>query len=176
MWSSAMVITPFLRGTLGMEVDAAAKSITFAPQFPGGWDVVHLRNVAVGKELVDVDVRRGMRGYLAQVVKGNAKVTIAKEDAAMFGAPQIALPEPSPSPGERTTGLKFLDYRPATSGTFQLSLEGLGGRSYTFAVCANGSLTANGATAAKRSGCWSDVTVHFDGEGYRRIEVTLRAK
>lgn len=176
MWSSAMVLTPFLRGTLGMDVDAAAKSVTFAPQFPGGWDVVHLRNVAVGDERVDVDLRRGARGYIAQVAKGNAKATIAKEDGTMFGAPQIALPEPSPVPGERTTALKFVDYRPAGSGTYQLSLEGLGGQAYTFAVCTNGSLYATGAAVAKRSGCWSDVTIHFDGEGYRRTEVTLQTK
>lgn len=176
MWSSAMVITPFLRGTLGMDVDASAKSVIFVPQFPGGWDMVHVRNVRVGNELIDVDVRRGARGYTAQVTKGNAKATIAKEDAAMFDAPQIGLPEPSPEPGARTTALKFLDYQPGTGGTYQLALEGLGGQTYTFAVCTNASLSASGAAVAKRNGCWSNVTVQFDGEGYRRIEVTLRTK
>jgi glycogen debranching enzyme len=176
MWSSAMVLTPFLRGTLGMDVDAAGKVVRFAPQFPAGWDVVHLRNVAVGSELVDVDLRRGARGYTAEVVKGNAKASVGKEDPAMAGAPQIALPEPSPTPGERTTALKFLDYRPAASGTYQLSLEGLGGESYTFAVCASGALSATGAMVTKKSGCWNDVTVRFEGIGYRRGEVSLRTK
>ena len=176
MWSSAMVITPFVRGTLGMDVEATAKSVTFSPQFPGDWDVVHLRNVAVGNELVDVDLRRGARGYSAQVVKGNAKVAIAKEDGAMAGAPQIALPDQSPNPGERTTALKFLDYRPAGGGTYKLSLDGLGGKSYTFMACANGTLSANGVKIAKKNGCWSEVTVRFEGEGYQRNEVTLRIK
>ena len=176
MWSSAMVLTPFLRGTLGMDINAPGRAVTFAPQFPGGWDVVHLRNVAVGSELVDIDLRRGARGYSAQVVKGNAKASVGKEDPAMAGAPQIALPEPSPTPGERTTALRFLDYRPAASGTYQLSLEGLGGESYTFAVCANGTLSVSGAAVAKKNGCWNDVTVRFEGDGYRRGEVSLRTK
>jgi glycogen debranching enzyme len=176
MWSSAMVITPFLRGTLGLEVDAAAKAINFAPQLPGGWDVVRLRNVAVGSELVDVDVRRGARGYTAQVVKGNAKAAIAKQDPATLLAPQIAISEPSPTAGERTTALKFLDYRPVSSGTYQLSLEGVGGRSYTFAVCANGNFAATGAAVVRKNGCWSDLTIRFEGNGYRRAEVTLRSK
>jgi hypothetical protein len=121
-------------------------------------------------------VRRGTRGYTAQVVKGNAKAAIAEQDPATLLAPQIAIPEPSPTAGERTTALKFLDYRPVSSSTSQLSLEGLGGLSYTFAVCANGSLAATGATVVRKSGCWSDLTVRFDGDGYHRTEVILRSK
>jgi hypothetical protein len=43
-------------------------------------------------------------------------------------------------------------------------------------ACANGTLSANGVNIAKKNGCWSEVTVRFDGEGYQRNEVTLRIK
>jgi glycogen debranching enzyme len=45
LWSSAMVITPTLRGLFGIDVDAQTKTITVNPHLPAGWDhadVIHL--------------------------------------------------------------------------------------------------------------------------------------
>jgi hypothetical protein len=38
LWSSAMVITPTLRGLFGISVDALTKTITVNPRLPAGWD------------------------------------------------------------------------------------------------------------------------------------------
>ena len=38
LWSSAMVITPTLRGMFGISIDAPTKTITVNPQLPAGWD------------------------------------------------------------------------------------------------------------------------------------------
>ena len=38
LWSSAMVITPILRGVFGISVDAQTKTITVNPQLPAGWE------------------------------------------------------------------------------------------------------------------------------------------
>ena len=38
LWSSAMVITPTLRGLFGVTIDAQSKSITVNPHLPASWD------------------------------------------------------------------------------------------------------------------------------------------
>jgi hypothetical protein len=38
LWSSAMVITPTLKGLFGLSVDAQKKTITVNPQLPAGWN------------------------------------------------------------------------------------------------------------------------------------------
>ena len=38
LWSSAMVITPTLRGLFGIDIDAQTKTITVNPHLPAGWD------------------------------------------------------------------------------------------------------------------------------------------
>ena len=38
LWSSAMVITPILRGMFGISVDAQTKTITVNPHLPAGWN------------------------------------------------------------------------------------------------------------------------------------------
>jgi glycogen debranching enzyme len=45
LWSSAMVITPTLRGLFGIEIDAQKKLITVNPQFPAGWDHAEVINL-----------------------------------------------------------------------------------------------------------------------------------
>ena len=47
LWSSAMVITPILRGMFGISVDAQTKTITVNPQLPAGWDHAAVMNVSV---------------------------------------------------------------------------------------------------------------------------------
>ena len=37
LWSSAMVITPTLRGLFGISIDAQRKTITVNPHLPVGW-------------------------------------------------------------------------------------------------------------------------------------------
>ena len=39
MWSSAMVITPLLRGLFGLDWHAANYTLRIAPHLPAGWDL-----------------------------------------------------------------------------------------------------------------------------------------
>ncbi|HEV3468703.1 MAG TPA: GH116 family glycosyl hydrolase [Pyrinomonadaceae bacterium] len=49
VWSEAMVITPALRGMLGIEAGAGGTALRFAPQLPAHWDRVEVRGVAAGR-------------------------------------------------------------------------------------------------------------------------------
>ena len=38
IWSAAMVVSPILRGMLGLETDAATQTLTFSPHVPANWN------------------------------------------------------------------------------------------------------------------------------------------
>ena len=48
LWSSAMVITPILRGLFGLSIDAQKKTITVDPHLPAGWDHAAVNNLPLG--------------------------------------------------------------------------------------------------------------------------------
>lgn len=48
LWSSAMVITPILRGLFGITIDAQTKTITVNPHLPADWDHADLSNLPLG--------------------------------------------------------------------------------------------------------------------------------
>lgn len=58
VWSEAMVVSPLVRGLLGVEVDDGGRRLAFAPELPADWDRVAVRRVAVGASLVDATVER----------------------------------------------------------------------------------------------------------------------
>jgi glycogen debranching enzyme len=47
LWSSAMVITPTLRGLFGISIDAQTKTITVNPHLPASWDQAEVLNIPV---------------------------------------------------------------------------------------------------------------------------------
>ena len=47
LWSSAMVITPTLRGLFGISIDATTKTITVNPHLPAGWDRAEVLNLQI---------------------------------------------------------------------------------------------------------------------------------
>ncbi|HEX8455896.1 MAG TPA: GH116 family glycosyl hydrolase [Pyrinomonadaceae bacterium] len=48
VWSEAMVVTPAVRGLLGLETSAAGRALRFAPQLPADWNQLAVRNVPAG--------------------------------------------------------------------------------------------------------------------------------
>jgi hypothetical protein len=59
IWSEAMVVTPFVRGLLGVEVVASGRELRFAPQLPADWDRVSISNVGAGDGRYDLRLERG---------------------------------------------------------------------------------------------------------------------
>ena len=58
IWSAAMVVSPVLRGLFGLEADASANRLTFAPHIPAAWNSFALHGVRVGSTAVDLSVQR----------------------------------------------------------------------------------------------------------------------
>lgn len=59
VWSEAMVISPAMRGMLGLEVSNAGKSVKFAPQLPADWNDFELQNFRAGDSAFDFKLKRG---------------------------------------------------------------------------------------------------------------------
>ncbi|MBK9706378.1 MAG: hypothetical protein IPO77_05055 [Acidobacteria bacterium] len=58
LFSSGMVITPFIRGLLGLRADAPKKSLRLSPQIPASWDKLSVRNYLFGKSSISINFRR----------------------------------------------------------------------------------------------------------------------
>jgi glycogen debranching enzyme len=73
IWSAAMVVSPMIRGLLGLKVDAPQQTITLAPSVPADWTSFTARNVRAGnvtvgfafrrrKEEIELEIQRSGRG------------------------------------------------------------------------------------------------------------------
>jgi len=58
IWSAAMVVSPILRGMLGLDVDAQNHTATFAPHVPADWRSFSLDNLRVGAATIGFRYQR----------------------------------------------------------------------------------------------------------------------
>jgi len=59
VWSEAMVISPVMRGMLGIETRNAGKTLKFAPQIPANWNDLEVRGVRAATSQIDFKLKRG---------------------------------------------------------------------------------------------------------------------
>ena len=71
-FATSMILTPLIRGLLGIDVDAPARRLTIAPHLPIDWDSLRVRNVAVGESIVDLAFRRSATGISLDLVRRGA--------------------------------------------------------------------------------------------------------
>jgi glycogen debranching enzyme len=98
-FATSMILTPLVRGLLGIAADAPAHRLTLAPHLPPDWDSVRVRNVPVGASRVDVLLRRtpdGLRAELRQ--RGGPPLHVVFSPALPLGA-STAL-ETTTTPGD----------------------------------------------------------------------------
>jgi glycogen debranching enzyme len=79
VWSEAMVVTPIMRGLLGIEVSDGGRSLSFAPQLPADWDRVQARGISVGDARYDLTLERTMG---RETIKVERRVQINAASAA----------------------------------------------------------------------------------------------
>jgi hypothetical protein len=67
IWSEAMVVTPALRGLLGIDTGDAGRTLRFAPALPATWDRVEARAVRAGAAQYDLTFERGPGRAVARI-------------------------------------------------------------------------------------------------------------
>lgn len=189
LWSSAMVITPTLRGLFGIDIDATTKTITVNPHLPAGWTSATVRNVAVGDTRVDLRfVRSGATVSVELAGPGAGSIKLAgsaptkgktSSSRLEFAEAAVAVGDSivPPLPGARTEAARILSQ---TTGdrSLTLSIEGRGGSTATFPIYRNepkGKLAATGAElTAFTDSKPGTILVHFpEGEGWKTVTVNL---
>jgi glycogen debranching enzyme len=143
LWSSAMVITPALRGLFGISVDAQTKTITVNPHLPAYWNDASIRNLQVAGEGIDLVFRREsglLHAGLKAVSKGAADWHMRsdmagsrpdkdKENSIIIPLSAVELGDPvhdAPAPGSRTGRFRILSEEWGASKV-TLIVEGMAG-------------------------------------------------
>jgi glycogen debranching enzyme len=85
IWSAAMVVSPILRGMLGIEVDAAACTVRLSPHVPADWTYFRVRNLPVGQAHLNLSYRK-TESEVSLEVQGNGH-----ENCALDFAPALSL-------------------------------------------------------------------------------------
>ncbi len=176
LWSSAMVVTPALRGLFGLEVDALKHVIRLQPSLPPQWDSATLRNVAVGDSVFDLAFRRD--GGKLSVEASSAAPQLLCLDGGSGCDPtraathriemdlprfEVALEQDLPQPGSQTALPKIIGQ--SLDG---FDIEGIGGSTARVTVWfqrvpsrTSGAVLENGK-----------LTIRFPaGEGYQSTRV-----
>ncbi len=125
-WSSAMALTPAIRGLFGLDWDALHHTLRLAPHLPVGWDSAKLRHVSLGASQFDLDYKRTGEHI---VIAANATEpellclvpqSAPREDCAAPPAAihelrldlppvEVGIPHGLPEAGAQTQQLKVLD-------------------------------------------------------------------
>jgi hypothetical protein len=102
-FATSMVLTPLIRGLLGIEVDAPRRKVTIAPHLPPDWDSVAVENVPMGGDRLSFLVRRRARSLTLELRRqGSDPAPIAVEFAPAL--PLGATVPGSAGPVQRTPG------------------------------------------------------------------------
>ena len=67
LWSSAMVITPALRGMFGVDVDGLSGSIYLDPHLPADWDAADVQRLHVGESVCSLGYQRQGHDLIVKV-------------------------------------------------------------------------------------------------------------
>lgn len=67
IWSSAMIVSPIMRGMLGLSVDAINHTVDFAPHVPPDWDSFAVANIPVGATMLSLTWKRMADGISLEV-------------------------------------------------------------------------------------------------------------
>jgi hypothetical protein len=75
-----MVVTPLVRGLMGIEATEGGRTLTFAPQLPADWDRVSATNVPAGEARYDLALQRSAGSVKVTAIRraaGRARLIIA---------------------------------------------------------------------------------------------------
>jgi hypothetical protein len=187
VWSSAMVLTPALRGLFGLNWDALHRTLRIAPDIPAAWDRARLRNVPLGDSRLEVEFTRQTDRLMVRARSAKPEIVCLVDQSAARDQPchepaalvhELALPLPEvelgvpgelPLPGSRTTGLKVVGER-REAHRYTVDFEALAGSEYDLPLRLNGRNVHT--TGAEVSGSTLRLRIPA-GIGFERAPVTF---
>jgi mannosylglycerate hydrolase MGH1-like protein len=150
IWSSAMVISPLLRGMMGIGVNALDHSVTLAPHVPAGWTEFAVNHVKIGSAQVDFVYHNGGDDITLEVERhGNGDVQLEFSPALSLRAKVIDAEvdgrkvSPKISVNENDQHVTVLVPLSADKTTIHLRARGNFGIAYACAAPADGATSSN---------------------------------
>jgi glycogen debranching enzyme len=86
IWSAAMVVSPLLRGMLGLETDALHHTVKLTPHVPADWTRFSIENIRVGKSTLLVNYSKTGEGIMLE-----AGLTSGSEECTLEFSPAVSL-------------------------------------------------------------------------------------
>jgi glycogen debranching enzyme len=133
LWSSAMVISPVVRGLFGLEWDTSGKKLTVTPSLPAQWDKAALHHIPFAGADLDLEMKREGSMLMVRPAGPSARqvVLASHTQGAKWSGNVLQIPLPAvevgidhalPQPGATTQQMKVIDQQSAaTSLTLTLS-------------------------------------------------------
>jgi glycogen debranching enzyme len=75
LWSSAMVISPILRGLFGIEWNAPDDTLTITPHLPAAWSEATIRRLPFGNRVLDLTFQRTGKELLVKASDADVHLT-----------------------------------------------------------------------------------------------------
>ncbi len=176
LWSSAMVITPLLRGLFGIEWDALKHELRVMPHLPASWPSAEVRNLYVGESVVDVQyLRNGMAMDVSVTTRTGPRVHFgegATTKRSPLPALEVSLPQAMPARGARTAQARVVD-ESSTLNSLRVELEGLAGTELTLHLQRNNARAVARVEGAELTG--DQIHLRFpSGTGFVTQVLTVR--
>ena len=186
LWSSAMVISPVVRGMFGLEWNVPENTLSVTPHLPADWQTATIKNVPFGATHFDLSFTRSETQLTVSALQAPRTLHLAsKIKGAILEASTIHLPLPpveigiiheQAEVGSRTRQLKVLSEQ-SDARHCSLTLEGRGGTTYTFLLRENAPglhIHADGAALGAIDRGLRIVYVTFSGEtAYKEKSVSF---
>ena len=184
LWSSAMVLTPALRGLFGLRWDAARNALSISPNLPASWDGAKLHRVPLGAGRAEVEMKRS--GSMLEVRASGISMlnleSLTPGARVVRGMLQIPLPPVEigvshglPEPGSVTSQLKVLAQESgAHSITLRLAAPANSAQKISLRMNAPKLKVQSNVDVSIQQASLQDVTVQFpEGKGYVERVVTF---
>ena len=120
LWSSAMVISPAVRGMFGLEWSASENSLTVTPSLPAQWKEARITQIPLGQSRVGLEMHRNgstlfvrLTGQGSQNVKLQSRAVGVTTEAGGLRIPlasvEVGLAHGLPEAGSVSAQMKVLD-------------------------------------------------------------------
>ncbi len=184
LWSSAMVLTPAVRGLFGLEWNAAENSLSVTPSLPAEWNEAKVLQVPMGQSRVGIELRRKgsmlsvrLTGEASNLIKLRSRATGAKIENGELRIPlpavEVGIGHGLPEFGAITSQMKVLDQQ-AAPHSLKLQLSAPGNSRQSMFVRVNDPKIRPKADGAEVSADGSQMRIQFPaGAGYVEKVVTL---
>ena len=184
LWSSAMVVTPTVRGMFGLEWKAEENQLTVTPSLPAEWNEAKILGVPLGESRVGIELRRDGKTLAVRLTRDGSKAIHLGSRAAgakvengelriPLRAVEVGLAHGLPDAGAVTAQMKVLD-QSQSAHSLQLRLAAPSNSQQRLFLRVNDSKIHLQVEGAKPSANYSHLEVQFpSGNGYVEKVVTL---